>query len=180
MFFSILKLFLLLNSNKRPWQVSGAVAYGLLLAMVPANNLLWFVLFFLLFFLKVNRAVGLLFTLIFGLFSNLYDPLLDRVGYFLLTLPSLQSFWTGLYRIPLIPFTRFNNSLVMGGLVTGLLLFIPVTLLFTGLVILYRKKIAPKIKETKVYRYLNSLKWVKALRSVGAKASSAIRLQKGV
>ncbi|MDC7221769.1 MAG: TIGR03546 family protein [Spirochaetales bacterium] len=178
MFKGIVKLILILNSNQKPWQIAGAAAMGFLLALVPAGNLLWVFLFLLFLLMRVNRAIGLLFLLIFRLFANLYDPLLDRIGYTLLTMTPLEPFWTSLYNIPVVPFTKFNDSLVLGGLIGGLVLFIPVMLLFRILVNLYRNKLVPKWCESKIYKKLQTLPWFKKLTgafSVGARAFKAGR-----
>jgi len=178
MFKGIVKLLLILNSNQKPVQIAGAAAMGLLLAFIPAGNLLWIFLFILFLLIRINRAVGLLFLLIFRLFAPFYDPLLDRIGYALLTMEKLVPIWTDLYNIPLVPFTSFNNSLVLGGFLAGLILFIPVMLLFSLLVNLYRKKLVPLWYKSKIYGKLKTLPWFRKLTgafSVGARAVRAGR-----
>jgi uncharacterized protein (TIGR03546 family) len=51
--------------------------------------------------------------------------------------------------MPFVPFTNFNNTLVMGGLVSGIVLWLPVFLFFMGFIPLYRNTIAPFIKNLK-------------------------------
>ena len=53
------------------------------------------------------------------------DPLSHRIGLFLLQHPYLHSGWTWLYNQPLAPWTYFNNSVVLGSFVIGLLLLYP-------------------------------------------------------
>ncbi|MDC7224540.1 MAG: TIGR03546 family protein [Spirochaetales bacterium] len=176
MFKGIVKLILVLNSNQKPWQIAGAVAMGFLLALIPAGNLLWVFLFLLFLLMRVNRAIGLLFLLLFRLGAPLYDPLLDRIGYALLTMAPLEAFWTSLYNIPVLPFTRFNDSLVMGGLIGGLVMFVPVMLIFRLLVNLYRKKLVPKWCESKIYKKLQTLPWFKKLTGAFSAGARAVRV----
>ncbi len=176
MFKGIIKLVLILNSNQKPWQIAGAAAMGLLMALVPAGNLLWIFLLLLLFLLRINRAIGLLFLLIFRLFAPLYDPLLDNLGYSLLTMASLKTFWESLYNLPVVPFTMFNDSLVMGGLAAGLVLFVPVTLLFRLLVTLYRNKIVPLWCHSKIYNKLKNIPWIKKLAGAFSAGARAVKV----
>ncbi len=170
----IIKFFLILNSNQKAWQIAGAVAFGLLMAMVPAKNLLWVLLFILLFVIKVNKAVAMLFMLIFRLFAPLFDPLTEKLGFLILSMPSLEKFFTFLYNTPIIPFFAFNNSLVMGGFISGLVLFAPIVILFTILVKIFRKKVSPKIKGSKIYKKFNALPWVKKISSLFSTVSSTM------
>lgn len=57
-----------------------------------------------------------------GLGMVLLDPLLSRIGEFLLTEPSLAGLWSTFYNVPLLPWTRFNNSMVLGAFALGLCL----------------------------------------------------------
>lgn len=52
----------------------------------------------------------------------LIDPALGRVGEFLLSEPALGGLWTSAYQLPLVPLTRFNNSMVLGAFAIGLCL----------------------------------------------------------
>ena len=66
----IANLVFVLNSNKHPREVAAAIAMGLLLALIPVNNILWVALFIISFFLKINIAVEILFILIFKLIPD--------------------------------------------------------------------------------------------------------------
>jgi uncharacterized protein (TIGR03546 family) len=176
MFKGLVKLILILNSNQKPWQIAGAAAIGFLLALIPAGNMLWAILFLVFLLLRVNRAIGLLFLLIFRLFITLYDPLLDKIGFALLNMDSLTPFWTTLYNTPLVPFTEFNDSLVMGGFVAGIILFVPVMLLFRVLVNLYRHKLVPLWCKSPIYKKLKTLTWFKKLTGAFSAGARAVRV----
>ncbi len=176
----IVKFLLILNSNQRAWQIAGAVAFGLLLAMVPAANLLWVLLFVLLLVIKVNKAVALLFMVIFRLFAPLYDPLTESLGFAVLSVSGLEGFFSFLYNTPLLPFFAFNNSLVMGGFLCGLVLFAPMVLIVSLLVGLYRKKVSPLWKNSKFYKKLAAVPWIKKISDFFSKVSSSMDLKKGI
>ncbi len=50
------------------------------------------------------------------------DVWIDALGVQLLREPALQSLWTEMYNAPLLPWTRFNNSMVLGAAVISFLL----------------------------------------------------------
>ena len=56
-----------------------------------------------------------------------------------------------LYNLPIIPFTRFNNSLVMGSGIVAFLLSPIVFLLTKVLIKKYREKVLDKLSQTKLW-----------------------------
>lgn len=153
----IAKIIVGLNNNSRPWEMASAIAFGVWLALLPGGNLLWIVLFIIAFFLKQNKGALLLSLALFRLITPLVDPLLDKIGYALLNVTFLQDFYTQFYNIPLVPYSNFNNSIVMGGFISGLILWVPLFLLFLTLVKLYRKKIAPMFSDSKIIKALKKV-----------------------
>lgn len=51
----------------------------------------------------------------------LIDPLIHQLGVFLLRLPALDHFWTEMAKAPVLPWTQFNNSMVLGSFLLGVL-----------------------------------------------------------
>lgn len=166
--FKILKA---LNSNQRPGEIAAAASFAFLLALIPGGNLLWIFLFGLTFFLKVNLAVQMGLLILLKIAAPLADPVLHSLGYFVLTLPFLQGFFTTLQNAPLLPFAKLNNTLVTGGLVAGVLLWAPVFLLFRYLVRRYREGFLRAIRNTKVYRVLLKLPLVTKLQKISRTVS---------
>lgn len=162
-------LLMALNSNAKASQLAAGFACGLLLAIVPSANLLWFIIFAITFFLKIHRGMQLLIIALFKLIAPLAAVYLDRLGYAVLTFEPLQGFFTSLYNMPLAPFTRFNTTLVTGGLSAGLLLWLPVFLLILLLVKVYRAKLAPLWANSKLARHLKKLPLLQKISALAAK-----------
>lgn len=161
------KIFVALNSNSRPGELASGLAFGFWLALLPGGNLLWAVLFILAFFIKHNTGAFLVSLALFRLVTPLSDPLLDRLGRAVLEQPALQDVFTRIYNLPLLPYSSFNNSLVMGGFLLGLLLWVPLFFLFRLLVRVYRTRLAPKIAESRLVRGLKAVPlFSKFLRAV--------------
>ncbi len=168
----IAKLVVALNSNSRPSELASGIAFGFWLALIPGGNLLWTVLFILAFLLKHNLAALLLSMGLFRLVTPLTDSLLDRLGSRVLESPSFQDFFTGLYNTPIVPYSSFNNTVVMGGFLSGIILWIPVFFLFLQLVKVYRKTIAPRLAENKVIKSLKKIPLISKLTKAVRKASA--------
>ncbi|GAB1456090.1 hypothetical protein MASR2M48_13970 [Spirochaetota bacterium] len=171
----LVRLVMALNSNAKASQLAAGFACGLLLAIVPSNNLLWLMLFILTFFLKIHRGMQLLMIALFKLLAPLASVWLDRLGWAVLRLESLQGLFTDLYNLPIAPLTRFNNTLVAGGLMAGFVLWIPVFLLVLGLVKLYRARLAPLIVDSKFVKHLKKLPLVQKIAVLASKAVVVVR-----
>jgi uncharacterized protein (TIGR03546 family) len=81
-------------------------------------------------------------------FSQPLGRLVDLLGWWVLHIDALQPFYTKLYNMPFVPFTRFYNTLVAG----GLLFFIPIYFLFFALITLYRNVVAEKLRNSKIVK----------------------------
>jgi len=168
----IINLIKVLNSNQAPGQVAGGIAFAFMLALIPANNLLWIVLFIFTFFLKIHNGIESLFLILFKLITFLFDPLLDSIGYSVLTFPSLYNFFTKLANVPLMPFSRFNNTIVMGGLVLGVVLWCPIYILFLWLIKLYRNKLKTAIENSRLVKGFLRLPLISFIVKLVSKVSS--------
>lgn len=120
----VAKIILLLNSNSSGNQIAAGMASGLLLALLPAGNLLWLLLFFLFFCTKAHYGMLVLSLALFKSVAPLAWSGLDWIGWSILTMPALEGMFTALYNAPIAPLTRFNDSIVMGGLAAGSILWL--------------------------------------------------------
>jgi uncharacterized protein (TIGR03546 family) len=112
-------------ANDSPRQMAAGIALGLILGLVPKGNLLAILVAATLFATKTSVAAGLITAVCVSLFAPLADPLTHRIGEWLLTYPSLVPLWQRLYRLPLASWTSFNNTVVMGNLLLGMMLGYP-------------------------------------------------------
>ena len=107
------KLLILLNSGDSPNKLATAMTVGFIAGLMPFNIILTTLCFLILFIGPINFSAGLFAYLVIQLFAGLTDPLSHSLGYYLLVdLTALKSFWTTLYNAPIIPLTKFNNTLV--------------------------------------------------------------------
>ena len=171
LFRSIAKIVVAVNSNRRTGEMAAGAAFGLLLALIPSGNLLWACLLLITLFIKINLAVELVLLGLFKLVVPLFDGPLHRLGYLILTIPGLESLFTNLTNLPIVPFTKFNNTIVMGGLAAGVALWFPVFFLFRLLIKLYRKHIRDRIAESRIVKNFLRLPLVSRIAGALRKAT---------
>ena len=99
----------------------------------------------------------------FSVLAFALDPLFHQFGLFLLRdVAALRGLWTTLYNAPIIPYTQFNNSVLMGSLVFSLLAFYPVYWGGKVMVLKYRETVMQRMSRLKivqVFRASNLYKW---------------------
>ncbi len=142
----------LLNSDTGTNQIAAGIAAGFILGMTPALSLQTFLVFLCIFFFRIQIGAAFLAAFFFKFIAFILDPVFDSLGFWLLNLPALQSLFTSLYNMPIIPFTRFNNTIVMGSGVLSILL--SPFVYFGALVVVrqYRVQIVAKYKQTKFWK----------------------------
>lgn len=153
----IINLLKALNSNAKPSQIANSFCIGLILGFMPKNNLLWYILLVFFAFVRINKTGYLIMILAGSLTASFLDPLFDTVGYAVLTFPKFQSFFMWLLDVPFVGFTKFNNTIVCGSLVLGILCYIPLFFIMLGIIHLWRKFIAQKFNDSKILKTIYKL-----------------------
>jgi len=153
----IIKFIEVMHSDRDPHQISLGFALGMVLGLTPINSLHNLLVLLALLFFRVNISAALLSWMLFSVLAFVMDPLFHLFGLFLLTdVDALQGFWTALYNAPLIPYTRFNNSIVMGSLIFSLLAFFPVYLGSHIMVVKYRETIMERLNRWKILQVIKA------------------------
>lgn len=162
------KLLKLLNSDTNPAQLALAVCFGLSIGLMPGFSALLLVLFILVCVIKANLT---LFLLVWGIFEGVayvFDPLIHQLGYWVLTQPSLSTFFTELLNSSVWTLAAINNTLVMGAALVILALWLPVFFLVKVLVVKYRSNIQRLIEKFKIVQMLKGSKFFKLYQELGA------------
>jgi uncharacterized protein (TIGR03546 family) len=149
---ALAKLILALNGNVSKSQLAAGFAWGVLLGIVPIGNFFWIVLFLVSFFFTHNHGSKIFSMAILKLLSPAIVMGIDAVGWQVLHIEALSPLFTTMFNMPFVPYTKFNNTLVVGGIVSGVVLWLPIFFLFTALIPLYRNNVAPKIRDSKIVR----------------------------
>jgi len=146
------RLIVALNGNVKKRQIAAGLAWGVLLGLIPAGNFFWIVLFIGSFFFSHNHWSKIFSMLIVKALSPLFIFWIDFIGWEILHFDVFYPYFTTMYNMPFVPFTGFNNTLVMGGLASGIVLWLPFFFIFMALIPLYRNHLSQKIKNSKIVK----------------------------
>jgi len=154
----IAKVLKVLNSETEPGQISLAVCFAMIMGITPLYSLHNLAVLFLVFALRVNLATFFVaWPLIAGI-GYIIDPILHDIGIAALTAKSLEGLWTSLYNNTIFRLERFNNSVVMGGLIFSAVLFVPCYLGSNLLIRRYRERFLAWVEKTKIMKMLKASK----------------------
>ncbi len=147
--FALIKL---LNSDTGTNQIAAGFACGLILGFAPLLSLQGLLVLVCIFLFRIQIGAALLSAAFFAVIAWLLDPLSDAVGSAILEADALRPVFTTLYNMPLIPLTRFYNSITMGAGVVSLLL---APLVFWGskkLILVYRTKVVERFRNSQWWK----------------------------
>lgn len=163
----------IMNSETEPSQISLAVCFALIVGLGKLLSLHNLVVLLLVCVLRVNLATFLLtWPLVAGI-AYVFDPLLHRVGLTVLTAPALTGLWTAAYNNTLMTLTRFNNTIVMGGLVVALLLFVPCFFLTRFAIRKYRENVLTWVEKTKIAKIIKASRLFQIYQAVAGTGGAA-------
>ena len=108
--FSFLKV---LNSDVGEKPIAWGIVCGMFLGFSPGLSLQSIMIISFLFLFRIQVGAALFAAFFFKILSFILDPLFDIIGGAVLELSFLKGLFTILYNMPIIPFTKFNNSVFM-------------------------------------------------------------------
>ena len=159
------------RAGESPNQIAIGFSVGFLIGLIPFWTIQGIGLFVILIIFNINFAAATVAIILANLFAYLLDPIFHAFGFYILAgIPFLQNLWESIYNTPLGPVSRFNNTVVMGSFVSGLILFFPIFLGMKKLVIAYRSGLEEKINKWKIVQLFKGSKIFKMyvkIRDIG-------------
>lgn len=148
-----------LHSEGTPGQVAAGVALGAALGLTPLVNVHNLLIAALILVLNVSIGGALLGWALFLPLGFLLDPLFDRLGrQLLLDTPALTPIWTSWFNSPVLPYTNFNNTIVLGSLVAWLALWLPIFFAARFGVARYRATLGERVRQSRFYQAVTASK----------------------
>lgn len=148
-----------LHSEGTPGQVAAGMALGSILGLTPLlslHNLLVATLILMLNVSVPGATLGWALAIPLGF---ALDPMFDALGrQLLLGTPALVPLWTSLANLPVVPLSNFNNTVLLGSLVSALVLFAPIYFLSRWGVRRYRETIGERVRNSGLYRAISASK----------------------
>lgn len=141
----VTSFFRAINANAHPGDIAHAVALGLFLAILPKNNLTFTFLFFLSIFIRINKGAFFISFILFGFVTPFMDVLINNIGFWAVQLSFLRPIFIALENIPFVALFKLSNTMVLGGIIWGLILYISVYILTRIIIAKYRKYMQPAV-----------------------------------
>ena len=146
-----------LHSDGTPTQIAAGVALGAALGLTPILNVHNLVILLLLAVLNVSFGAGMLAWGLFVPLGFVLDPLFNAIGRtLLLGTPALRPLWVAMDNAPVLPYTNFNNTVVLGSVVAWLLLAVPIFLLARYGVVRYRATLGERVRRSRIYKLITA------------------------
>lgn len=154
----LISLIKLLHSDTGQNQIAAGLTFGLFLGFAPFLSIQTILVLFISFIFRVQLGAAFISAFFFKFIAYLLDPVADPIGRMLLESESLRPIWVSLYNIPLLPMTRFNNSINMGSFAISLLLCPILFFVFRNLIMKYQNTIVRKVESSKYWKALKATK----------------------
>jgi len=144
-----------LRGNDSPRQLAFGIAFGMLLGLVPKDNLTSIALVTLILATRVNLLAAIASAFAFTWIGVAIDPFVHRLGLSLLSSEFVQPICASMLDMPIVPWTNFNNTIVAGSLFFGLCFFIPVYFVCEFFFREYAPQLHEKLASFWLYRALS-------------------------
>jgi uncharacterized protein (TIGR03546 family) len=142
-----------LHSDGTPGQVAAGIALGASLGLTPLINVHNLVVVALICVFNVSVGGALLGWALFVPLGFALDPVFHRVGRELLVgTPALVDTWTTWFNAPVVPYTNFNNTIVLGSVTVWLVLAVPIYFAARYAVVRYRATIGERVRQSRFYQ----------------------------
>lgn len=149
----------MLHSEGGTQQLAWGLTLGAFLGFSPFFSLQTFLVLLIVFIFRVQFGAATLSAFFFKIVAYLIDPVADLLGRSVLESSSLRSFWTTLYNLPILPYTRFNNSIVMGSFIFALILSPILYFGFKLLIVKYRAHVVHTFEQSKAWKAFKATKF---------------------
>jgi len=147
-----IKFFRELNSSTNDKFISLAIVFGLIYGFLPSFSLFSFIILIIVFIIRVPFGLFLVSVILFKTIGYFLDSIFDKTGYFILT--SFIPFWEFIYNLPLMRWSGFNNTIIMGSLVWGIVIGVFLYIILNKFIKIYREKVFSFLKKYKLLKWL--------------------------
>jgi len=147
-----------LKDGATPNQIAAGFTLGFALGIIPGWPLQALGLLFIIILLNVNISMAFAGALLAKLICYPFDAMLDGLGGWVLSLEGLRGVYTVMFNNSFLMLSRFNNTLVMGGMVAMLVLFVPMFLGARAAVAVYRGPLQAWVEKLGILRVVQGSK----------------------
>lgn len=150
----IKKILRVLNSQADPTEIAIGVILGMFAAFLSPSLFNFIFIFLIAFLLNCNFVVFFVCVCLFKVITIFIDPLGDIIGKIVLTNEFLIPLWKLISNISILSLTSFNNTVIMGNFIIGIILTPLIWFITIKAVEYYRKNLKEKINKFKIMQFL--------------------------
>lgn len=154
----LINLIRLLHSDSGQNQIAMGLSFGVFLGFAPFLSLQTLLVLAIVFIFRVQLGAAFLSSFFFKFIAFLLDPVADPIGRSLLENETLRPLWTQMYNVPLLPMTRFNNSIILGSFVISIVICIPLFFVFKKLITQYQTHLVARFESSKAWKAFKATK----------------------
>jgi uncharacterized protein (TIGR03546 family) len=111
--------------RNHPNQLAWAVAFGLVLGLIPHGNLIALVWLLVVLTLNINHSMAAITAIGSSFVAGRLDPYSHQVGEYFLNQPTFHSALVTAWQWPLVAWTDLNNTVVLGSFSIALVAMLP-------------------------------------------------------
>ena len=143
-----------LNSKTKPGELALSAVLAMFAAFTMPSPLDFWVIFFLVLILNCNISFFFFTLVIWKALAFGIDIAGDKVGYAILTAPFFEKMGNALMTVPIVPFTKFNYTVVMGDFAIAIVLTPLVWLGMVKFVPFYRDKLQSRVEKSGLMKFV--------------------------
>ncbi|MFN7738292.1 MAG: TIGR03546 family protein [Pirellula sp.] len=114
-----------ISQHRTPEQIAWGLAIGVSFGLVPMDSIISVMLLIAILILPVNHLCAAVAFVSMALVSRFVAPIPNALGLWILSHQWVVSALSVIYSLPLVPWLRLNNTMVVGGLFLGILSVAP-------------------------------------------------------
>lgn len=114
------------STHRHPSAMALAFAFGLAIGLIPKDNLFALGLAAVMCFFRINHLLAIALIVVVSFGATWTDGTASKLGEWILERPRLQPMFHEIATWPVLPWFRWNNSVVIGGFMAGMASFVPV------------------------------------------------------
>lgn len=135
-------------------QLALGVMFGMFVGLLPKDSMLPYFFLVIMILSPANLLSGACSGVLFSWIGTALDPVAHQLGSWVLTFDPLETTWLWLYQLPVVPWTRFENTVVMGILVIAILAAYPIYRLSLFFFDQYGKEIGQRFMQCRFVQWL--------------------------
>lgn len=155
----IYNLIRMLHSETGENQIAWGLALGVFLGFAPFFSIQTLFVLLVIFFFRVQLGAAFLSAFFFKFVAFLLDPVADILGRGLLESDTFRPLWTSMYNLPILPMTRFNNSINMGSFAISIILCPVLFFVFKKLILQYRSRMQSRLESSPIWKAFKATKF---------------------